>query len=200
MGAYLNPGWDGALAAQRIEQFGLDPGQRAGSLSGGQRAQLALTIAIAKRPELLVLDEPVASLDPLARREFLQGLMEAVARSEASVVLSSHLIADLERVCDYLIVLVASKVQLTGAVDDLLASHHRLSGPRRDTRTLPGEQEVIEASHTDTQTTLLVRTREPILDPAWIVKPVSLEDMVLAYLRRGSQPRPAGRPELGVLP
>jgi ABC-2 type transport system ATP-binding protein len=199
MGAYLNPGWDGALAAQRIEQFGLDPGQRAGSLSGGQRAQLALTIAIAKRPDLLILDEPVASLDPLARREFLQGLMEAVARSEASVVLSSHLIADLERVCDYLIVLVASHVQLTGAVDDLLASHHRLTGPRRDTSSLPADQEVIEASHTDTQTTLLVRTREPILDPAWIVKPVSLEDMVLGYLRRGSQARPAGRPELGVL-
>jgi len=199
MGAFLNPGWDGALAAQRIEQFGLDPGQRAGSLSGGQRAQLALTIAIAKRPDVLILDEPVASLDPLARREFLQGLMEAVAWNQTTVVLSSHLIADLERVCDYLIVLAASQVQLTGAVDDLLASHHQLSGPRRDTRTLPADQEVIEASHTDTQTTLLVRTREPILDPAWIVKPVGLEDMVLAYLRRGSQARPAGRPELGVL-
>jgi ABC-2 type transport system ATP-binding protein len=199
MGAYLNPGWDGALAAQRIEQFGLNPGKRAGSLSGGERAQLALTIAIAKRPDVFILDEPVASLDPLARREFLQSLMEAVARSEASVVLSSHLIADLERVCDYLIVLVASRVQLTGAVDDLLASHHRLTGPRRDTSQLPADQEVIEASHTDTQTTLLVRTREPILDPAWIVKPVSLEDLVLAYLRRGSESRPAGRPELGVL-
>ena len=199
MGAYLNPGWDGALAAQRIEQFGLDPGKRAGSLSGGQRAQLALTIAIAKRPDVLILDEPIASLDPLARREFLQNLMEAVARSEASVVLSSHLIADLERVCDYLIVLVASQIQLTGAVDDLLASHHRLSGPRRDTRTLPADQEVIEASHTDKQSTLLVRTPEPILDPAWIVKPVSLEDLVLAYLGRGSQAVPGGRPELGVL-
>ena len=199
MGAYLNPGWDGALAAQRIEQFGLDPGKRAGSLSGGQRAQLALTIAIAKRPDVLILDEPIASLDPLARLEFLQNLMEAVARSEASVVLSSHLIADLERVCDYLIVLVASQIQLTGAVDDLLASHHRLSGPRRDTRTLPADQEVIEASHTDKQSTLLVRTPEPILDPAWIVKPVSLEDLVLAYLGRGSQAVPGGRPELGVL-
>jgi ABC-2 type transport system ATP-binding protein len=199
MGAYLNAGWDGALAAQRIEQFGLDPGRRAGSLSGGQRAQLALTIAIAKRPDVLILDEPVASLDPLARREFLQSLMEAVARNEVSVVLSSHLIADLERACDYLIVLVASQVQLTGAVDDLLASHRRLSGPRRDTRTLPAGQEVTEASHTDKQTRLLVRTREPILDPAWMVKPVNMEDMVLAYMRRGSQPSPAGRPQLGVL-
>jgi ABC-2 type transport system ATP-binding protein len=199
MGAYLNPRWDGALAAQRIDQLGLGQGRRAGSLSGGERAQLALTIAIAKRPDVLILDEPVAGLDPLARREFLQSLMEMVARSEASVVLSSHLIADLERVCDYLIVLAASQVQLTGAVDDLLASHHRLSGPRRDIRTLPRGQEVIEASHTDKQTTLLVRSREPILDPAWIVKPVSLEDMVIAYLRRGGQSSAAGRPELAVL-
>jgi ABC-2 type transport system ATP-binding protein len=199
MGAYLNPNWDTDLAVQRIEQLGLDPGRRAGSLSGGQRAQLALTMAMAKRPDALILDEPVARLDPLARREFLQSLMEAVARHEASVVLSSHLVADLERVCDYLTVLVASKVQLTGAVDDLLASHHRLSGPRRDPCTLPADQEVIEASHTDKQSTLLVRTREPILDPAWTVKPVSLEDLVLAYLARGSQAVPWGRAELGVL-
>ncbi len=108
MGAFLNPSWDDELAQSRIEQLGLDPRQRAGSLSGGQRAQLALTLATAKRPELLLLDEPVASLDPLARREFLQGLMEVVAKHEVSVVLSSHLVADLERVCDYLVVLVAS--------------------------------------------------------------------------------------------
>jgi ABC-2 type transport system ATP-binding protein len=199
MGAYLNPNWDSDLAAQRVDQLGLDPGRHAASLSGGQRAQLALTLAIAKRPDALILDEPVASLDPLARREFLQSLMEAVALHEVSVVLSSHLVADLERVCDYLIVLVASKVQLTGAVDELLAAHHRLSGPRRDPRTLPAGQEIIEASHTDKQSTLLVRTTEPILDPAWTVKRVSLEDLVLAYLARGGEVSPAGRPVLGVL-
>jgi ABC-2 type transport system ATP-binding protein len=198
MGAYLNPNWDSDLAAQRVEQLGLDPGRHAASLSGGQRAQLALTLAIAKRPDVLILDEPVASLDPLARREFLQSLMEAVARHEVSVVLSSHLVADLERVCDYLIVLVASKVQLTGAVDELLAAHHRISGPRRDPRALPAGQEIIEASHTDKQSTLLIRTSEPILDPAWTVKQVSLEDLVLAYLARGGEVRPAGRPVLGV--
>ncbi len=109
LGAWLNPGWDDNLAQQRIGQLALDPRQRAGSLSGGQRAQLALTLAMAKRPGLLLLDEPVASLDPLARREFLQGLMEAVAGQRLSVVLSSHLVADLERVCDYLVVLVASR-------------------------------------------------------------------------------------------
>ena len=125
------------LARDRIERLGLDPAQRAGKLSGGQRAQLALTLAIAKRPELLILDEPVASLDPLARREFLQSLMEVIAEHELSVVLSSHLVADLERVCDYLIVLVASRVQVAGEVDDLLATHHLLTGPRRDPAACP---------------------------------------------------------------
>jgi ABC-2 type transport system ATP-binding protein len=112
MGGWLNPGWDGDLAGRRIARLGLNPRQRGGSLSGGQRAQLALTMAVAKRPEVILLDEPVASLDPLARREFLQSLMEVVAEEGTSVALSSHLIADLERVCDYLVVLAGSRVQL----------------------------------------------------------------------------------------
>jgi ABC-2 type transport system ATP-binding protein len=198
LGAWLNPGWDDDLARHRIGQLGLNPKQRAGSLSGGQRAQLALTLALAKRPELLLLDEPVASLDPLARREFLQGLMAAVAEHHLSVVLSSHLVADLERVCDYLVVLVASRIQLAGEVSTLLASHHRLSGPRRDPGTLPAGQEVITESHTDKQTNLLVRTDGPMLDPAWAVKPVNLEDLVLAYMSRTRDETPAGRQRLGV--
>jgi len=133
----------------------------------------------------------VASLDPLARREFLQTLMEVVAVHGVSVVLSSHLIADLERVCDYLVLLVAGRVAVTGEIDDLLASHHRLSGPRRDPSTLPANQSVIEASHTERQSTVLVRTEEPILDPAWAVSQVTLDDLVLAYMRQardGSTP------------
>lgn len=193
MGAWLNPNWDAALAENRIEQLNLDPHQRVGSLSGGERAQLALTMAIAKRPELLLLDEPVASLDPLARREFLQSLMEVVAEHGSSVVLSSHLVADLERVCDYLIVLVASHVALAGEVTDLLASHHRLSGPRRDPANLPANQHVIQASHTDKQTTLLIRTDDPILDPAWIVKPVTLDDLVIAYMSQARDSGPTAR-------
>ena len=199
MGAYLNANWDQELAEGRIDQLGLDPRQKAGSLSGGQRAQLALTLAVAKRPELLLLDEPVASLDPLARREFLQGLMEIVAKHGVSVVLSSHLVADLERVCDYLVILVASHVRLAGEVSDLLAAHHRLSGQRRDPRSLPANQEVIEESHTDKQSTLLVRTDEPILDPAWSVKPVTLDDLVLAYLSNPGRTERARQPELGVV-
>jgi len=182
LGAHLNPGWDDALARDRIDRLGVDPGQRAGRLSGGQRAQLALTIGIAKRPELLILDEPVASLDPLARREFLQDLMEAVAEHELSVILSSHLVSDLERVCDHLIVLVDSRVQVAGDIDKLLATHHRLTGPRRDPETLPADQQVITASHTDRQTSVLVRTESPILDPAWTVGELNLEDLVLAYM------------------
>ena len=191
LGARLNPRWDRALARERIAALGIDPKQKAGRLSGGQRAQLALTLGLAKRPELLILDEPVASLDPLARREFLQGLMEAVAEHGFSVLLSSHLVADLERVCDHLLVLVDSRVRVTGEVDELLATHHRLTGPRRDSATLPADQHVVSASATDVQSTFVVRTDGPIHDPAWTVGRLSLEDVVLAYMGPGPAVRPA---------
>jgi ABC-2 type transport system ATP-binding protein len=196
-GAQMNPGWDDALARDRIAELDLDADQKAGSLSGGQRAQLALTVAVAKRPELLVLDEPVASLDPLARREFLQSLMEFVADGVLSVVLSSHVVADLERVCDYLVVLVDSRVQVAGEVDDLLATHRRLIGPRRDAGSLPAGQDVIEESHTDRQSTMLVRCDGPVLDPAWTVEELSLEDIVLAYMGNAATARRA-HPKLEV--
>jgi ABC-2 type transport system ATP-binding protein len=198
LGAHLNPGWDAKLARSRIEQLDLDPAQRTGKLSGGQRAQLALTLAVAKRPELLILDEPVASLDPLARREFLQSLMEFTAEHEASVVLSSHLVADLERVCDYLIVLAAARVQVAGEVEELLATHHLLTGARRDPGTLPADWEVIQASHTDRQTTMTVRTGTAVHDPAWTVEQLSLEDLVLAYMSQAADARRNHRPVLEV--
>jgi ABC-2 type transport system ATP-binding protein len=139
-----------------------------------------------------LLDEPVASLDPLARREFLQHLMEAVAEHEISVMLSSHLVADLERVCDHLIVLAAGRVQVTGEVDDLLATHRRLTGAHREPPRLPSGQQVITASHTDRQSTLIVRTSGPVHDPSWTVTELSLEDMVLAYMSQagGADRRP----------
>jgi ABC-2 type transport system ATP-binding protein len=123
LGARLNPGWDAAVARERITRLDLDPAQKAGTLSGGQRAQLALTLGVAKRPRLLILDEPVAALDPLARSEFITSVREAVAEQSLSVVLSSHLVSDLERVCDYLIVLVASRIVLAGDVGELMASN-----------------------------------------------------------------------------
>ncbi|MDA8296381.1 MAG: ABC transporter ATP-binding protein [Actinomycetota bacterium] len=181
-GAQMNPGWDQVLAEGRIAELGLDPRQKARQLSGGQRAQLALTLAVAKRPELLLLDEPVAALDPLARREFLQGLMEVVADQRASVILSSHLVSDLERVCDYLVVLVDSRVRVAGEIDELVASHYRLSGPRRERGGLPGNVEVLDERHTDRQSTLVVRTDGQVLDPSWTVEQLGLEDLVLAYM------------------
>jgi ABC-2 type transport system ATP-binding protein len=185
-GAHLNPGWDAALARRRVEQLDLDPRQKAGQLSGGQRAQLALTLALAKRPELLILDEPIASLDPLARREFLQVLMEATAEDEFSVVMSSHLVADLERISDYLVVLVSSQVRLTGETEHLLATHHLLTGARRTSGDLPAGLQVLAESHTDRQSTFLVRSSAGLgaLGPnaGWSVAAVGLEDLVLAYM------------------
>jgi len=198
MGAWLNPGWDHQLAERRVAQLGLDPRQRAGSLSGGQRAQLSLTLAIAKRPQLLMLDEPVASLDPLARRDFLRTLMEVVAEQGASVVLSSHLVADLERVCDHLVVLVASRVQLSGDVTALLAAHRRLKNTGKTTVPPPATQEVIEVNESRDETTVLVRSSEPILDPAWTVEPVTLDDLVLGYMSRGQRVDTHGTSTLGM--
>ncbi|HEX9313124.1 MAG TPA: ABC transporter ATP-binding protein [Actinomycetota bacterium] len=190
-GRRMNKRWDGDLARARVERAGIDLGQRAGSLSGGQRAQVALALALAKRPDLLLLDEPLASLDPLARREFLQALMEGVVEGGHTVVLSSHLIADLERVCDHLIVLSASRTQVAGDIEDLLGSHRILTGPRREVGRVAGVAAIVQETHTDRQTTLFVRTNGPIHDPAWSVQEVGLEELVLAYL---------GQPNATALP
>ena len=202
LGAHLNPGWDAELARHRVERLGLDQKQKAGTLSGGQRAQLALTLAVAKRPELLILDEPVARLDPLARREFLQDLMEAVAERQVSVVLSSHLIADLERTCDFLVLLRQAEVRLADDLETILARHRLLIGPRRH-GTGSGIARIVRESHTDKQSTLVVEVDGPIADPAWSVNEVDLEELVLAYLGetvRGSAPAvvPLRRVEAGV--
>jgi ABC-2 type transport system ATP-binding protein len=192
LGAHLNPNWDQRFVEERIAQLGLDPTQKAGKLSGGQRAQLALTVAAGKRPELLLLDEPVASLDPLARREFLKHLMESVADNGTSVILSSHLISDLERVCDYLVVLVSSRVRLAGEVDQVAAAHHRIVCTRRDPDTLPAGLEVISAEHTDRRSTFVVRTDEPLPVGDWAAESLSMEDLVLTYMETAAAtPRPA---------
>jgi len=186
LGEWLNPRWDKNLAAERIERLGLDPRQRAGSLSGGQRAQLALTLAVAKRPQLLILDEPVASLDPLARSEFLGSLTEVVIENGVSVVLSSHLVADLERVCDYLIILVASRVQVAGEIEKLLASHHFVTGGDFDESKLPPAVQVIETGGSGDHRRVLIRSDGPVHDSPLSVRPVNLEDLVLAYMGRAA--------------
>jgi ABC-2 type transport system ATP-binding protein len=186
LGARLNPRWDMPLAQRRIKQLGLNPAQKAGRLSGGQRAQLALTVAAAKRAELLILDEPVAALDPLARGAFLRDLLELVAELGVSVVLSSHLLGDLERVCDHLIVLAAARVQLAGDVADLLAVHYRVTGPRAD---LPAGAEVVHAEHNARASTAIVRSTGPI--PG--AEHADLEDIGLAYMTRTAEPLEAQR-------
>jgi ABC-2 type transport system ATP-binding protein len=185
MGGKLNRTWDVALARTRLSDLGIAPNLPVGKLSGGQRAQVALALALAKRPRLLLLDEPIAALDPLARHAFMQALMGAVAETGTTVLLSSHMLADLERACDYLIVLQTAHVQLSDPVDELLEGHRTLVGPRTETDQIPGVVEVIRASHTDRQTTLLARTDGTMpADPAWSVHDVTLEDLVLAYLAK----------------
>ena len=194
LGAKLNPRWDAKAARDRIAQIGLDPKQKAGELSGGQRAQLALTLAVAKRPELLLLDEPVASLDPLARRGFLGQLMESVAEQGTSVILSSHLVSDLERTCDYLVLLVASRVLLAGETEDLIARHHRIVCTRRERTELPTGLKVISAAHTERQSTFIVRggTEPPVGD--WAAERLDLEDLVLTYMERAAEPARRNEP------
>jgi ABC-2 type transport system ATP-binding protein len=188
LGAKMNPRWDATLARTRISQLELDPKQKAGRLSGGQRAQLALTVAVAKRPELLILDEPVASLDPLARHTFLRHLTESVADHDTSVILSSHLVSDLERVCDYLIVLVSSHVQVAGQTKDLLAWHYRLVGARGAETDLPPGLTVISAEHTDRHSTFIVRGHTEPPTGNWTTQRLDLEDLVLTYMARATDP------------
>ncbi|MCX5343576.1 ABC transporter ATP-binding protein [Streptomyces atratus] len=187
MGARLNPTWDGPLAQRRIARIGLDPKQKAGRLSGGQRAQLALTVAAAKRPELLIFDEPAAALDPLARSGFLDNLMESITDLGASAILSSHALPDVERVCDYLVVLADSRVQLVGAVSELLASHRRITGTRQDLAALPTGVEAIRLDHTPRESTAIVRVGGPPVPGPWRVEALDLEELVLAYLTRADQ-------------
>jgi ABC-2 type transport system ATP-binding protein len=190
LGRKLNPSWDDAAARARIEDLGLPLRQKAGTLSGGQQAQVALTLALAKRPELLLLDEPVASLDPLARREFLQSVMAAVAETDMTVVLSSHIVADLERVCDHLVILAGGRIQLADSIEATLATHRLLTGPRSDPTSVARLHNVIGESHTERQTTLLVRANGHVYDSRWQLHEVDLEEIVLAYL--GHRDRPSG--------
>ena len=188
IGAHLNPRWDAASARQRLKALDIPLDQVAGTLSGGQRAQLALALTLAKQPSLLLLDEPVAALDPLARRHFLGTLADAVAAGGLTVVLSSHLVADLERVCDHLILLSASRVQLCGDIDTLLAEHQVLVGPRKDTTAIEKAHTLVQAERTARQTTLLLRTNGPVIDPAFEAADVSLEELVLGYMGQNAPP------------
>jgi ABC-2 type transport system ATP-binding protein len=198
VGAKLNPGWDESIARDRLARLGLALDRKAGALSGGEQAQVALSLALAKRPEFLVLDEPVASLDPLARRDFLQSLLEAVAEEELTVLLSSHILSDLERVCDHVVVLSRARVQLAGDIDEIVAAHRLLTGPRCDPAVVARVEAILQQSHTERQTTLLVRGNGHLYDARWTVSELSLEEIVLAYLAQPAISPPSARAQLGV--
>jgi ABC-2 type transport system ATP-binding protein len=190
-GAHLNPRWDAESVRERLTGLKIPLDRAVGKLSGGQRAQVALALILAKQPRLLLLDEPVAALDPLARRNFLALLADAVAVGGLTVILSSHLVADLERVCDHLIMLASSRVQLCGDIEDLLAEHQLLTGPRKDTRAIEQSQRVVQVTRTPRQTTMLVRLNGsgvPVVDPAFEASDVSLEELVLAYMGQDAPP------------
>jgi ABC-2 type transport system ATP-binding protein len=193
IGAHMNPRWDAASVRERLTGLRIPLDAPVGTLSGGQRAQVALALTLAKRPRVLLLDEPVAALDPLARRNFLGTLADAVAEGDLTVVLSSHLVADIERVCDHLILLSASRVQLCGDIDDLLRSHQVLVGPRKDISAISRDHTVVQVERTPRQTTMVVRLGpDPIVDPAWETADINLEELVLAYM--GADAAPALEP------
>lgn len=185
LGARLNPRWDAALARDLIERLGVDPRWRAGRLSAGQRAQLALTLAMAKRPELLVLDEPVAALDPLARREFLDGVATVALDHGTTVVLSSHQLSDLDMVCDHLVLLVAGRVRIAGDVDELLAAHRKLVA-LGTLAALPCGRTIVSACRDGGTISAVVRHSGPIHENDWRIATVSLEELVLAYLAQAA--------------
>jgi ABC-2 type transport system ATP-binding protein len=182
IGAHLNPRWDGESVQARLDRLEIPLDRPTGTLSGGQRAQVALALTLAKQPRLLLLDEPLAALDPLARRNFLGALAEAAAGSDLTIVLSSHLITDIERVCDHLILMAASRVQLCGDTETLLAGHRVLTGPRKDTTAIARGHAIVQEDTTARQTTLLVRLNGPVIDPAWAVEEPNLEEIVLGYM------------------
>ncbi len=181
--ASLNRRFDRPYARARLAELGIPLKRRAGRLSGGQQVQLALTLALARLPRLLILDEPVAMLDPVARHDFMATVLTAAAADGVSVVLSSHVLADLERVADYLILLSRGRVQVAGEVDDLLAAHRVLTGPAAEAGRY-AERPVVHLRRGEAQARLLVRaTAADPVPPGWAAHPVGLEELALAYLR-----------------
>jgi ABC-2 type transport system ATP-binding protein len=181
----LNRCFDQRYARGRLDDLGIPLGKKAGKLSGGQQAQLALTLALARRPRLLILDEPLAMLDPLARQDFMATVLTAMTDDGVSVLLSSHALAELERVADYLVLLSGGQVQVAGEVDDLLDAHRVLTGPAAEADRYAGQLRVVQARRAAAQAHLLVEAIGPAtpVPPGWEAHPVSLEELVLAYLR-----------------
>lgn len=183
-GAKTNRRWDERATRERLDALGIPMKRRAGALSGGMRAQVALALALGKQPSVLILDEPVAALDPLARKDFLGTLAAAVAEADGAltVLMSSHLLADLERVCDHLVLMADSRPVLCEDIDSLVATHSVVSGATVDPAELGDGYRVIEAKQTPRHTSLLVQGSGPIRSDGVTTSEAGLEEIVLAYL------------------
>ncbi|MFB9906429.1 ABC transporter ATP-binding protein [Allokutzneria oryzae] len=189
-GRMLNTRWDQQIAVERLRERNIPLDRKVGELSGGQRAQVALAVALATTPELLILDEPVASLDPLARKEMMSALMAAKAETGCTVVLSSHVVSELERLCDYLVVLDYGQLRLVGDIDELLDQHRLLIGPVPTADQVAAGQDVVHREDDVDRTTLLVRGARPVDHPQWRVERVNLETLVMQYLSMAYRPTP----------
>ncbi|WP_406675083.1 ABC transporter ATP-binding protein [Nonomuraea sp. N2-4H] len=186
-GRRLNRRWDDGAARRRLAGLGIPLDRKVGRLSGGQQAQVAVTLAVAACPDLLVLDEPLANLDPLARHDVMRSIMAEVAGRELTVLLSSHVVSDLEETCDWLILLNEGRLQVSGDIEELLDGHHVLTGPEQAS---PAGADAVSVSRTGRQVTMLVRGGPP-LDPRWQARRPGLDELVTGYLRS---------PESGALP
>lgn len=192
-GRSTNREWDQRRALSWLERFDIPLDRRCGKLSGGQRAQVALAVALGSRPAVLLLDEPLANLDPIARTEVTGELMAEAAEGDMTVMLSTHIIAELSGVGDHLLLLDAGRPVLTGDVDELLGSHLRLTGPRADQP--PGPGAIVRAQHTDRQSTFILRQPGPpaahaIVAPGWTAQPLTLDELILTYLKASATAHP----------
>ncbi|MGW7289783.1 ABC transporter ATP-binding protein [Streptomyces sp. NPDC054847] len=184
LGRELNPGrWDATVAERIVEEGGLDPRARIRGLSGGQRTRVALALALGKRPELMLLDEPMADLDPLARHRLMAALMTEAADHGTTIVISSHILSELETTCDYVLLVDGGRVRLAGETEDLIAAHTLLTGPVAD---LP-DHTVVESRTTGRQLTALVRGSRAV-GGGWQAARPSLEELLMAHLRSPDAP------------
>ncbi|MFD4785927.1 ABC transporter ATP-binding protein [Streptomyces sp. NPDC058459] len=192
LGRELNPRWDQALAETFVRAGSVPLDGKVGRLSGGQRTRVALAVALGKRPDLILLDEPLADLDPLVRRQTVSALLGEVAERGITVLLSSHLVAELDTLCDYLLLVAEGGLRLAGDVDEIISVHRMLSAPTAhvptDSDGLPAslrDHTVVYSNGDHRFTTALVRPGGP-LDPVWDVTAPTLEEVVLAYLEQHS--------------
>jgi len=190
-GARVNQHWDEARARERLARYDIPLTRKAGSLSGGQQAQVALTLALAKCPQLLLLDEPLSSLDPLARQEFLRTMLVVATEEQITILFSSHIVAELGRFCDYLILLAKGRVQLVGDVDALLAAHKRLIGETSDAQELDRVATIVSVAQSERQTTLIVQAETNISRLGWQEHTVTMEELILAYMANPSAVLPS---------